>query len=411
MSLEGKLLAKALKRWLEQSLAVAVSQWQRSMSEATLLHMHSYLQSDSAMRLLIGGIRRLNRQLTRKTVADWRMGALKQGCAAVIKAGAAMQLVLASLKPGHDARRKALALAAWQQKMSHEDLVNMHIMNRRDTAAVALLKTMLDQILKAVPRALLHWARNMLASPNAKNDYIKRSDQGLVLGALKPSEQAFPDPLLGVPCLSPDPDLELLDAPTCAARPYEGPGSAVASEAALRLEHSASVQLWDQDDQTVYHCIRDARDGYALENPQRIFKFGMPPDTTLAISHVQFGNGCSWLAALVLSNAVIYVAHVTQQGGSILATLIGHSQQISDIAWSKENELLTSISHDGMVRLWSNPTFDCVAVLDLGAKLTGCSFVQPSLTEPAASLVVASELPEPTWKTEAEITVTPSWHS
>lgn len=90
---------------------------------------------------------------------------------------------------------------------------------------------------------------------------------------------------------------------------------------------------------------------------------------------------------------------------TILATLTGHSREVTDIAWSQENDLLASVSLDGMVRLWSNPAFECVAVLDLGGELTACAFSPNNPLSMESSLAVATELAEPTWQAESEITV------
>eukprot|EP00656_Telonema_subtile_P032669 TRINITY_DN35905_c0_g1_i1.p1 TRINITY_DN35905_c0_g1~~TRINITY_DN35905_c0_g1_i1.p1 ORF type:complete len:266 (+),score=58.52 TRINITY_DN35905_c0_g1_i1:245-1042(+) len=184
--------------------------------------------------------------------------------------------------------------------------------------------------------------------------------------------------------------------------PEHGPGSVAANQAAAALASEAVVQA--QVDVPVYHCIRDAQNGYALVDAKRIFKFGTGAEE-LSISMVRFGTGCSWIAAFVLSNAAIYIAHISPSSSMIIATLTGHSKQVTDVAWSQENDLLASVSTDGLVRLWSNPAFECVAVLDLGGSLTSCAFGPAQLSSLEASLVVTTELAEPTWQVESEITV------
>uniref|UniRef100_A0A914V5Q2 WD repeat domain 13 n=1 Tax=Plectus sambesii TaxID=2011161 RepID=A0A914V5Q2_9BILA len=97
---------------------------------------------------------------------------------------------------------------------------------------------------------------------------------------------------------------------------------------------------------------------------------------TAAITRICFANDERARLAVASLDGKLTICNVAPDANksSVLLVLTGHSQGVTDFAWSLSNELLVSCSLDCTVRVWDPNSGECVRMIDDIAPVLCCVF-------------------------------------
>lgn len=106
-----------------------------------------------------------------------------------------------------------------------------------------------------------------------------------------------------------------------------------------------------------------------MEGAYHSFEIGSQPITSCA-----FANGDSPLLAFSSMDGSVTIADASPDNPRIVHLLIGHTNAVTDFAWTLSNALILSVSLDKTARVWNADTGECIRIFYDTAELFSCSF-------------------------------------
>lgn len=99
---------------------------------------------------------------------------------------------------------------------------------------------------------------------------------------------------------------------------------------------------------------------------------------TKCVTMVKFANNDSSKLCCSSKDSTLSICDVLSQPPSVLATLEGHSAQVTAFDWSGNNDLIASTSYDSTVRIWSALKYKCLSVISDSREIQiMCCIFQP----------------------------------
>ncbi|XP_052266538.1 WD repeat-containing protein 13-like isoform X1 [Dreissena polymorpha] len=112
-------------------------------------------------------------------------------------------------------------------------------------------------------------------------------------------------------------------------------------------------------------------ENYAFAGMHHIFD-----QHTDAVTSVKFANDDKSRVACSSVDGSLSVCQVIPPPATVICMLKGHTDAVSDFAWSLSNDIILSVSFDGTARLWKVASGECIRTIrDItGAELHSCLF-------------------------------------